>query len=86
MKAAIYSRFSTDRQTESSIADQVRVCTEHAKAQGWRIVAKFEDLGDFRRDDGPPGRATFAARGIRRRVRHLACNRPHATVPFDGET
>ena len=45
MKTAIYSRFSTDRQTESSIADQVRVCTEHAKAQGWRVTAKFEDQG-----------------------------------------
>jgi DNA invertase Pin-like site-specific DNA recombinase len=45
MKAAIYSRFSTDRQTESSIADQVRVCTEHAKAQGWRVTHKFDDQG-----------------------------------------
>jgi site-specific DNA recombinase len=45
MKAAIYSRFSTDRQTDSSIADQVRVCTEHAERQGWQIVARFEDQG-----------------------------------------
>jgi len=34
MKAAIYSRFSTDRQNESSIGDQVRVCIEHAQRQG----------------------------------------------------
>jgi len=45
MKAAIYSRFSTDRQTDSSIADQVRVCTEHAERQGWQIAACFEDQG-----------------------------------------
>jgi DNA invertase Pin-like site-specific DNA recombinase len=37
MKVAIYSRFSTDRQNESSIADQVRVCTEHATVRGWRV-------------------------------------------------
>jgi DNA invertase Pin-like site-specific DNA recombinase len=34
MRAAIYSRFSTDKQTESSIADQVRVCTERAAKDG----------------------------------------------------
>src|SRR6266478_8142563 len=45
MRAAIYSRFSTDRQTDSSIADQVRVCTEYAERQGWRIVERFEDQG-----------------------------------------
>jgi site-specific DNA recombinase len=45
MKAAVYSRFSTDRQNESSIADQVRVCTEYAARQGWRAVELFEDQG-----------------------------------------
>lgn len=45
MKAAIYSRFSTDRQTDSSIADQVRVCTEYAEGQGWSVAQKFEDQG-----------------------------------------
>lgn len=45
MKAAIYSRFSTDRQNESSIADQVRVCTEHAARQGMTVTALFEDQG-----------------------------------------
>ena len=43
MRAAIYSRFSTDRQTESSIADQVRVCTEHAQKEGWTVTHHFED-------------------------------------------
>ena len=45
MRAAIYSRFSTDRQNESSIADQVRVCIEHADKQGWQVVERFEDQG-----------------------------------------
>jgi site-specific DNA recombinase len=45
MKAVIYSRFSTDRQTDSSIADQVRVCTEYAALHGLQIVARFEDQG-----------------------------------------
>ena len=45
MKAAIYSRYSTDRQNETLIADQVRVCTEHATREGWRVVERFEDQG-----------------------------------------
>ena len=45
MKAALYSRFSTDRQNESSIADQVRVCTECVERQGWKVVERFEDQG-----------------------------------------
>jgi hypothetical protein len=45
MKAAVYSRFSTDRQNESSIADQVRVCTEYAARPGWQAVELFEDQG-----------------------------------------
>jgi hypothetical protein len=46
MSAAIYSRFNicTDKQTESSVADQVRVCTECAE-QSWTITHRFEDQG-----------------------------------------
>jgi DNA invertase Pin-like site-specific DNA recombinase len=45
MRVAIYSRFSTDRQNESSIADQVRVCGEYAARQGWTVIEHFEDQG-----------------------------------------
>jgi site-specific DNA recombinase len=45
MRACVYSRFSTDRQNESSIADQVRVCTEYAARQGWQIVERYDDQG-----------------------------------------
>jgi hypothetical protein len=45
MRVAIYSRFSTDRQNESSIADQVRVCVEYAQRQGWTVLEQYEDLG-----------------------------------------
>ena len=45
MRAAIYSRFSTDRQTESSITDQVRVCSEYAEKEGWTVTHRFEDQG-----------------------------------------
>jgi site-specific DNA recombinase len=45
MKTAIYSRFSTDRQTDSSIADQERVCAEYAERQGWQLLECYSDQG-----------------------------------------
>jgi site-specific DNA recombinase len=45
MKAGIYARYSTDQQNESSIEDQVRVCTEYAKAGGMRVAQRWEDKG-----------------------------------------
>ena len=45
MKAITYSRFSTDRQNESSIADQVSICTAHAAHNGMEIFEYFEDRG-----------------------------------------
>jgi site-specific DNA recombinase len=43
MKAAIYTRFSTDKQRDASIEDQVRECERAAKAAGLAVVARFED-------------------------------------------
>jgi site-specific DNA recombinase len=45
MKAVTYSRFSTDRQNESSIADQERVCGEYAEGQGWQVSERYSDQG-----------------------------------------
>lgn len=43
--AAFYGRFSTDRQRETSIADQERVCDVRATAIGFRIVVRHTDEG-----------------------------------------
>ena len=45
LRCAVYSRFSTDRQNECSVADQVRVCTDYAATRGWTIVELFTDQG-----------------------------------------
>lgn len=41
MKAAIYARMSTDKQSADSPADQIARCREYAKRHGWQVV---EDL------------------------------------------
>jgi site-specific DNA recombinase len=45
IRAALYARFSTDRQSESSIEDQYRVCTAWCEGQNVKVVARFEDQG-----------------------------------------
>lgn len=45
MRCIVYARYSTDRQTESSIEDQLRVCREFAAARSWLIAEEFVDRG-----------------------------------------
>ena len=42
-RAAIYARFSSSRQREESIEDQVRVCTERAMREGWDVGPVYAD-------------------------------------------
>ena len=43
MKAAVYARFSTEKQSEASIEDQFRVCERIAEREGFEVVARFSD-------------------------------------------
>lgn len=40
---AIYARFSSELQRDTSLDDQVRTCREHAARQGWEVVAVYRD-------------------------------------------
>jgi site-specific DNA recombinase len=42
-RAALYARFSSDLQRDQSIEDQLHLCREHAKRQGWEIVEEYSD-------------------------------------------
>lgn len=42
-RVALYARYSSDRQSEHSIEDQLRICRAHAEGQGWTVVATFQD-------------------------------------------
>ena len=43
MRTALYARYSTDRQRETSIADQRRVCEARIATEGWQLVAVHAD-------------------------------------------
>ena len=42
-RAALYARYSSDLQSDTSIEDQFRLCREHAKRSGLEIVAEYAD-------------------------------------------
>lgn len=43
MRAVIYSRYSSDRQSDTSIADQIQLCRERIEALGGEVVDTFSD-------------------------------------------
>ncbi len=43
MRAALYARYSSERQDERSIKDQLRLCREHAASMGATVAAEFTD-------------------------------------------
>jgi site-specific DNA recombinase len=43
MRAALYARYSSDRQNERSIEDQLAVLRRHAAGRAWDVVATFSD-------------------------------------------
>ena len=43
MRAALYARYSSEHQKESSIKDQFRNCEQRAAREGWTITARYED-------------------------------------------
>lgn len=43
MRAALYARYSSDRQNPLSVADQLALLRRHAAGKGWTVVAEFSD-------------------------------------------
>ncbi len=44
-RIATYARFSTAKQRDASIEDQVRNCRNYAERHNWKIIHNFEDRG-----------------------------------------
>lgn len=42
-RVALYARYSSERQNERSIADQLAVLSRHCEARGWSVVGVFSD-------------------------------------------
>ena len=60
-RCAIYARFSTDRQSETSAEDQVRDCRRRAEAEGWDVVEIYTDLAISGASNRRPGMTAMLA-------------------------
>lgn len=54
MKAAIYARYSSDKQTEDSIEAQLRACNEYASGNGLDVVRVYADRAMSGKNDRRP--------------------------------
>ncbi len=45
LRACIYARYSSDLQSDASIEDQIRLASEKAKAEGWKLGNCYSDAG-----------------------------------------
>jgi site-specific DNA recombinase len=74
MRCAIYARYSSDLQRETSIADQIRKCREYADCQGWSVLQEY-----VRFDEAVSG-ASISGRNALQTLIKEAKRRP---LPFD---
>ena len=74
MRCAIYARFSSDLQRETSIEDQVRQCRKYAASKGWVI------LDDYVRADQAVSGAALAGRDALNALMAESKRKPR---PFD---
>lgn len=66
LRAAIYGRFSTDKQSKDSVEDQLRVCQRLAEREGLQVVTQFSDAAISGGTPQRPGYQLMLA-GARRR-------------------
>src|SRR3990170_4723659 len=43
IRVALYARYSSDKQREASIEDQIRLCEERAAREGWNVIKHYKD-------------------------------------------
>ena len=52
--AVLYARFSSDKQTEQTIENQIRICSDFAKNNQLNVVRIYADRGKSGRSDNRP--------------------------------
>jgi site-specific DNA recombinase len=68
MKAALYARYSTDKQSGASIDDQLRICKRIAERHGFTVSTKFSDAAI---SGGTTQRPGYQGMLVAARLRHF---------------
>lgn len=83
-RAALYARYSTDKQSERSVADQLQLCRPVAAEQGAHVVREDFDEGLSGFDGARPGLAALLA-AVRRGEVDLVIAEHSDRLARDGE-
>ena len=60
-RVAIYARYSSDLQRQSSIEDQIRKCRKHAEKMGWDVVEEYVRFDEAKSGASLTGREGLTA-------------------------
>ncbi|WP_445083905.1 recombinase family protein [Candidatus Vondammii sp. HM_W22] len=72
-RVCIYARYSSDLQSDASIDDQIRLCSEKAKSEDWKVGNCYTDAGIYIRFiPHAPRHSRLAKRCNKRRIRYIA--------------
>ena len=88
MRATIYARYSSDKQSETSLSDQVAICQQHAQREDWLVVATHTDTaisGSSQVSSRPGGKGLLADALAGRFVLACAKGRLHGTIALSPE-
>jgi site-specific DNA recombinase len=64
LRVALYARYSTDDQDQSSTAQQFAECREYAMRPGLSVIAEFSDKARSGGDDARPGLLALQAAAV----------------------
>ena len=87
-RAAIYARFSSDRQRDRSIDDQVALCQGLADRSGWTFPHLFDESQDVARAYQAACTPEFYLFDAARRLVHhgrFDASRPQQSIPVTGD-
>lgn len=75
MIAAIYSRFSSDKQNDASIAAQLRACNAYCVSQGYQVYREYVDEAISGRSDERPAFQSMISDARNRSFDVLVCHK-----------
>ncbi len=73
LKCVVYARYSSDKQNEKSIEDQIKACEEYAKENGFTIINTYIDKAKSGKTDKRPGFQQMITDSKKKQFKYVLC-------------